>query len=371
MNASVNRGTALILLPQLQTGEVFRITFASGDDPTLPPPTPVLAAPANGAVNVAVTQALSWGTSGGATAYDVYLGTTNPPATVVAANTTLTTYAPALLPGTTYYWYVAAKSRAGAIPSEVFSFTTQAPPGPSVQAIVDSWDYTAGVAPGAWVTISGTNLTSGAPQTWNLNGTQLPTTLGGATVTFNGTPAALYYVSPTQINALVPASIAPGSVQVAVQANGLNSNLFTIGGTATLPSIYALPTADGSAFFVTAALAGTGTLIGNSAVDPRVTRAALPGDVLDLYMIGLGATADLSKFITNQVFAGAYPVSANVKASIRGEPTQVVFAGLTSPGLYLVRVAIPADIAAGAQPIQIAAGAAQTRSALMLMVGTP
>ena len=164
----------------------------------------------------------------------------------------------------------------------------QAGGGPAIQAIVDAFDYTPGVAPGAWVTITGSNLASGAPQTWNLNGVQqLPTKLGGTTVTFNGAASALYYASPTQINALVPASVAPGPAQILVQVNGVNSDPFKITASATLPSIYALPTSDGSAFFVTAALAGTGTLIGNSAVDPRVTRAALPGDVLDLYMAGL------------------------------------------------------------------------------------
>src|SRR5262249_26166020 len=158
----------------------------------------------------------------------------------------------------------------------------------SIQAIVDSWDYTAGVAPGAWVTITGTALASGAPQTWNLSGTQLPTSLGDVLVTFNGTRAALYYNSQTQSNALVPASVAPGSVQVIVQAGGVRGSAFVVTASGTLPSIYALPNPDGSIFFVTAALAGTGTLVGNSAVDARVTRAALPGDVVDLYMIGLG-----------------------------------------------------------------------------------
>jgi uncharacterized protein (TIGR03437 family) len=248
---------------------------------------------------------------------------------------------------------------------------TQAALLPTIQAIVDSWDYTPGIAPGAWVTITGTALTTGAPQTWNLNGTQqLPTTLGGVAVTFNGTPAALYYVSPTQINALVPALTPPGAVQVVVQANGLISSPFSFTATATLPAIYALPTSDGSEFFVTAALAGTGTLIGNGAVDSRVTRAALPGDTLDLYMIGLGSTLDPSDFITNQVFAGAYPVSATVIATVGGEPAQVLFAGLTSPGLYLVRVVIPSDLPAGPQPIQVTAGGSRTRSSLMLIVGT-
>jgi hypothetical protein len=43
---------------------------------------------------------------------------------------------------------------------------------------------------------------------------ELPVTLGGAVVTFNGSPAALLYVSPMQINALVPAGVAPGKVEV-------------------------------------------------------------------------------------------------------------------------------------------------------------
>jgi uncharacterized protein (TIGR03437 family) len=130
----------------------------------------------------------------------------------------------------------------------------------------------------------------------------LPITLGGVTVSFNGIPAALYYVSPTQISALAPAGISPGQVCVIVQSNGVSSDPFLVMGTATLPEAYALPTADGGTFFVTAALAGTATLIGNSAVDARVLRAAQPGDVLDLYMIGLGATVDPSKFITDQCF---------------------------------------------------------------------
>jgi uncharacterized protein (TIGR03437 family) len=141
----------------------------------------------------------------------------------------------------------------------------------------------------------------------------------------------------------------------------LNSVPFTITVTATLPAIYALPNANGSTFFVTAALAGTATLIGTNSVDSRVARAAHPGDTLDLYMIGLGATADISKFVTDEVFSGAYPLSATVTASIGGEQAQVLFAGLTSPGLYLVRIVVPSDLPPGPQPIQVLAGASQTR----------
>ena len=83
---------------------------------------------------------------------------------------------------------------------------------PAIQAIVDAWNYTRGIAPGLWVTIGGGNFAPFA-LTANFGETQLlPTALGGVSVTFNGTPAALLYVSPTQINALVPSSVEPGPV---------------------------------------------------------------------------------------------------------------------------------------------------------------
>jgi uncharacterized protein (TIGR03437 family) len=90
-------------------------------------------------------------------------------------------------------------------------------------------------------------------------------------------------------------------------------------------------------------------------VDARVARAAEPGDTLDLYMIGLGGTNDASKFVTDQV-PGASPVSATITASVGGEPAQVLFAGLISPGLYLVRIVVPADLSPGPQPIHVLAG---------------
>jgi uncharacterized protein (TIGR03437 family) len=243
-------------------------------------------------------------------------------------------------------------------------------PVPAIQAVVDSWGYSAGIAPGLWVTIGGTNL-AGAPQTWNLDGVQtLPVLLGGTSVTFNSAPAALLYVSGTQINALVPASVAAGKVDVVAQVNGVNSVPFSVTARAAQPAVYAPPSADGSTFFVTAALAGTATLVGNSATDPRVTRAANPGEAIDLYMIGLGATADPAQFVTDRVFSGAFPLSAAVSATVGGKTANVLFAGLTAPGLYLVRMVVPVDVAPGTQALVLSAGGVGTRGSLVLQVGT-
>jgi len=68
---------------------------------------------------------------------------------------------------------------------------------------LDGGGNAASVAPGTIVSINGTNL-SGQTVSANLTQAQLPTTLGGVNVYFDGIPAPLLYVSPTQINAQIP-----------------------------------------------------------------------------------------------------------------------------------------------------------------------
>lgn len=101
--------------------------------PTAPPNCPALVAPTNGAagINYYVPVPLSWSASAGASSYDVYLGTSSNPTTllgnVVGTNTTATAIA-----GTTYYWKVLARNAFGAsVGCTEYSFTTnQAPTSP-------------------------------------------------------------------------------------------------------------------------------------------------------------------------------------------------------------------------------------------------
>ena len=75
-----------------------------------------------------------------------------------------------------------------------------------------------------------------------------------------------------------------------------------------------------------------------------------------------------SGLLTNQVFGGAYPVGAAVTSTVGGESSVVSFAGLISPGLYLVRITIPQDLSPGAQVIQLSAGGLKTSSSLKLLL---
>lgn len=80
---------------------------------------PVLTAPGNGATGVATSVTLSWSAVNGATAYDVYLGSS------LAATVSTTSYAPAgLAAGTAYSWHVVAKTSTGSASSATWTFTT-------------------------------------------------------------------------------------------------------------------------------------------------------------------------------------------------------------------------------------------------------
>jgi len=74
---------------------------------------------------------------------------------------------------------------------------------------------TAPVAPESIAAVFGTKLAS---QTASATGLPLPTSLDGTTVYVNGVAAPLFFVSPTQINYLIPSDVQPGMARVIVIA---------------------------------------------------------------------------------------------------------------------------------------------------------
>ena len=64
------------------------------------------------------------------------------------------------------------------------------------------------LSPNMIISVFGTNLADTTASA--KNGAPLPTSLGGVTLTINGTPALLFYVSPTQVNAIVAPATPPG-----------------------------------------------------------------------------------------------------------------------------------------------------------------
>jgi uncharacterized protein (TIGR03437 family) len=91
--------------------------------------------------------------------------------------------------------------------------------------IVSAASYQPGISPGSLATAFGTNMSSQTAQaTLDQNGA-LPTSLGGVSLQVGGESAELLYVSPTQINFVVPDDTPVGNNSV--QINSLAGNAST------------------------------------------------------------------------------------------------------------------------------------------------
>ncbi len=99
-----------------------------------PPDTPGSPSPADGATGVSTTTDLSWSggdpDAGDAVTYDVYLGTSDPPTTLLCNDLSSTTCDPGTLSSSThYYWYVVATdNHAASTNGPVWDFSTGSEP---------------------------------------------------------------------------------------------------------------------------------------------------------------------------------------------------------------------------------------------------
>ena len=89
---------------------------------------------------------------------------------------------------------------------------------PLPATIVSAASYQAPVAPDSIASIFGERLASAARGAELTLQGELPLTLGGTSVTINDRPARLFFVSPGQVNCLVPAETEPGQARVAVRS---------------------------------------------------------------------------------------------------------------------------------------------------------
>jgi uncharacterized protein (TIGR03437 family) len=107
--------------------------------------------------------------------------------------------------------------------------TTAANPVIAPGSVVNGASYLGAIAPGGVATLSGSNLADRVyTDVIDANGNFVKSA-GNVTVTVGGIPAALIYVSPSQINFQVPWEVAPGpAVDVCVTRNTVPSQVETV-----------------------------------------------------------------------------------------------------------------------------------------------
>jgi uncharacterized protein (TIGR03437 family) len=187
------------------------------------------------------------------------------------------------------------------------------------------------VAPGTLVTIFGDQLAT--DPTVSPDGT-LPPQLGDTSVLLGPIPLSLRYVSPKQINALVPFGISTNTVHNLVVTRGNTVSVpVDVTVTGIQPGIY------------TTNQSGTGQgLITNSqtGVIADFASPAQPGTFVTIYCTGLGEVnaADSAGLSTTRI---------QPTVSIGGLDAPVKFSGLSpgSPGLYQINVVVPTGLQPG------------------------
>jgi trimeric autotransporter adhesin len=222
------------------------------------------------------------------------------------------------------------------------------------------------IAPGELVTLYGSGMGPAAGVSATLNSVGLyGTTLSGTTVYFNGAAAPVLYTSATQVNVVVPFEVNPNSpAQVVVNYQGQISQTLTVPTTAAAPGVFTL---NGS---------GTGPVLAVNLADSSVNDANHPakaGTSVLLYLTGAGQTNPPG---TNGL-PGAVPLpqpNFKVTATIGGQAVTPSYAGAAPgvvAGVLQVNLQIPTGLTAGAVPIQLAVGGANTQSGTTIWVANP
>ena len=225
------------------------------------------------------------------------------------------------------------------------------------------------VSPGALVAIFGSNLS-----TAYVPGDTIPLSdmINNTSVTFNGIPAPLLFVSTGQINAqmpweALPSGAASGMVNVVVTSNGVKSAPVAVQLAAIAPGVYSIPFGVGYAVAVNYKDGSLAAPVG--AIQGFVTHPASVNDELILYATGLGPlltpVADGADSMDATRYAASYPT-----VLVGGQQANVLFAGMSPqfPGVNQINFYVPQVAAGNSIPLQLSEAGITTTDQVVIAV---
>jgi uncharacterized protein (TIGR03437 family) len=211
--------------------------------------------------------------------------------------------------------------------------------------------YTGVASPGSYVEIYGTYL-AGTTRGWatsDFSGIKAPTSLDGVTVTLNGIPAYVNYVSPSQVNIEVPNNIPTGTVSLIVNYGGLSSTPVNLTINATEPGLLAPASFKvGTKQYVAAVHASTNAFVSNGSIPGVAAAPAKSGETLIFYGTGFGPLAN-NVPVAGQIASGQSSLANSFLMLIGNIPATTAYAGL-APGLvgvYQFNVVVPSGVSNG------------------------
>jgi uncharacterized protein (TIGR03437 family) len=247
------------------------------------------------------------------------------------------------------------------------------PSPPAISAAISASGFGgfSSIAPGTWIEIYGSNLAQDT-RGWagsDFTGVNAPTSLDGTKVTIGGQPAFIDYISPVQVNALVPSNVPTGLQQITVttpqgtsaaynvtvnpaEPGLLSPSSFTIGGVQYAVALFT----DGTYVLPTGAISGVNS------------RPAKPGDTIVLYGIGFGPVTPA--MTAGQIVGQLNSLSMPFQVSIGGVPATPIYDGLALnfAGLYQFNLTVP-NLSAGNAALTLTLGGTAGIQTLYIAIG--
>jgi uncharacterized protein (TIGR03437 family) len=231
--------------------------------------------------------------------------------------------------------------------------------------VLNGASFQAGIVPGSWITIYGTNLSSKSNgwATAIMNGS-LPTSLDGVSVSVGGEPAYVAFVSPSQINAVAPNGVT-GTVPVVVTNSGRTSPPVNAVVQAAQPAFFLWPGNYAVATTQSYALA-----VKNGTFAALTTTPAAPGEVIILWGTGFGPTSPSAPEGVEVPSGTTYNTANTVTVTVGGKSATVYGAALAPgfAGLYQVAIQIPSSLANGDYPVVATVSGTQSPSTTLITV---
>jgi uncharacterized protein (TIGR03437 family) len=185
------------------------------------------------------------------------------------------------------------------------------------------------ISPGEFVTLFG----SGLAKSNQTAAPPYPPTLNGVSVLINNKSAPIYFVSPGQLNVLVPFGTTGPTATIVVQNSDGNSNSVTVPVAATSPGIYTLDQSG----------SGGGAILHADYSLVNAAKPAAGGETVLIFLTGLGTVTPPITDGTSGTGSALHSADANVVVYAGGQQATVVFKGQAPgfPGLYQLNVTLP------------------------------
>ncbi len=235
---------------------------------------------------------------------------------------------------------------------------------PSVASVLNAGDqasFLPVLVPGEIMSIYGLNLGAATAGLAHDASGKVVTQLGGTSVLIGGVPAPLLYVSPTQVNFVVPYEVSGSNtaiMQIVTSGGSITTAPLTV--SASAPGIFTIPTVQSQA----------AVLNQDSSVN-SLDNPAARGSVIQIFATGGGQTSPPG--VTGSV-TGANPSTQvlPVSVTVGGVDAPVQFAGSAPDavaGLLQVNALLPAGVPIGSRiPIVLTVGGVASGSGIFIAV---